>query len=271
MKVTFRKVTESKIPKEPKPNEKDLNKKEFKGKFTNEPLENPKKKVATDPKDSISNKLRKQKGAKQVVERNDFAPEGPDGFDDLGDQNRQAQLDALNQTTNPVAEGRIVILSFEDFLNEAEDFKSQFAPTNIDGGTETQAQEDDDDSDVPTPEEQPQEGDNEEGPDDDSKDNDWYLGDQTPSEDEGPVGEPEEQHDDTDATQTELTSINAQLTDMLKDYKDGKLNVQQYKEKASPLLKQRKDLQAKMDQVFNMSLSGEDETGEGTPDGDLRF
>lgn len=273
MKVTFRKVTESKIPKEPKPNEKDLNRKTSKGTFTNDLLETPKKKVANKSQDLIPKTLRSQKNAKQVVERNDFAPQGPDGFDEpLEDTDRQAQLDAMNQTTNPVAENRIVILSFEAFLNEADDFKSQFAPTNIDGGSEMPPDEREDDSDMPVAEE-PAENDDNNEEDDDSKDNDWYMSDNGSEGDEpAQPGAPEDISGDADyATQSQLTSINDQLSGMLKDYRGGRLNVQQYKDKASPLLKQRKDLQAKMDQIFNMSLSGEDETGVGTPDGNPRF
>jgi hypothetical protein len=59
---------------------------------------------------------------------------------------------------------------------------------------------------------------------------------------------------------------------MLKQFQDGQLNVQQYKEKASPLLAQRKDLEAKLDKTFNMSLSDDDSVGdEGVPDGQMRY
>ena len=270
MKVTFRKVNESKIPKEPKPNEKDLNKKTTKGEFTKDSLKVTDKKIANTAKDLIPKKLRTQKSAKQVVESNDFIPEGPDGLnDDLSDKDRQIQLAATHNTENPVAENHVHILSFEQFINEAEDFQAQFAP----GDAEAQAQaEADDDSDISTAE-SPEEDDDADGTELENDDS-WYMdgNDEGDEDGEAGIGEPEEDGDDMYAIQAKLSSINGQITDMLKQFQDGQLNVQQYKEKASPLLAQRKDLQAKLDQTFNMSLGGEEGVGEeGVPDGEMRY
>lgn len=273
MKVTFRKVTESKIPKESKPNEKDLNKKTTKGTFSNDILKTSDKKIANTPKDTMPKTLRNQKSAKQVVERNDFIPQGPAGLnDELEDKDRQIQLAATHNTENPVAESGIIILSFDDFVNEADDFKAQFEPVDAEGGSQFNASlgTEDDDDDVSSSE-APEENEDDDNETEDANDDSWYMGDEgTEDENEPDVINTGGDETNIDNTQEELNSVNAQITQYLKDYKDGNLNIQQYKEKVSPLLSTRKELQAKMDQVFNMSLDGDGEE-DGTPDGNLRF
>lgn len=260
--VSFKKFNESaKAPKETKPNQKDLTKTEFKDDKKKSELKRlnvSDKTKQVKPKESMKKFYSKQKFDKQVVERNDFAPEGPDGYNDpLSDQDRQDQLNNMNQTTNPVAEGSVRILTFAQFLNEAEDFQQQFMPqtdaTDVDS-------EDDTDLGIPAAQE-PEATDDEDAPE---VEDDWNMPEE-PGEDydsDSNFTEPAEEgpEDEVSGNTSQLASLNDQITDLLKKYQSGELTIQQYKEQASPLLAQRKDLQAKLDQAFNITMNGDEDT-----------
>lgn len=215
-------------------------------------------KKSTDKKDAkkppFFDKFKKKdddktkKKSKSIKENDSFASE-------LGDQDAQKQKEALNVTTNPVAEG-VRILTFEQFLNEAEDFQNMYAPAPTDSENEPAEEENHDD--LPSAE-GTEDGIEHEGDDEPETEDDWNIPDDNGTDlDSEPTAIDGSEGDSVSSDTDQLTSLNKQIADLLSSYKNGSLTIDSYKEKASPLLAQRKELQGKLDKAFNMSLTGEE-------------
>lgn len=163
---------------------------------------------------------------------------------------------------NTVGIDEVKILTFEQFMNEDEDFKDKFS-TEIpnqdeDGGYVTN----DNDTNEPSASAEPT-GDEEDEDAPEVKDS-WNLPDEggedfdaEPAAGDVPTEVPGQSR--IEKTNQALTQVTAKIGELLDNYKAGGMSIEQYKNAASPYLAQRKELQAKMDKYFNVGMSDDDD------------
>lgn len=168
-----------------------------------------------------------------------------------------------------------IIMSYKQFINESDDFQEKYEPgqfvvdnddedsedekfhddvdledANMGGGSDDFATEDsgmEEDTEDDLTEETPEE-------------DDWNTGDDDTDmmEEEPTTVSPSRGMSSAEKTNNELMNINVEIGKLLDTYKADS-DVQKYKREASPLLAKRKELQAKLDSVFNLGMEEDEE------------
>lgn len=166
----------------------------------------------------------------------------------------------------PVSE--VLVLSFSEFLNEDATFQDQFSnPKSEEDDTYDTTSSDPTLSDGT-------EGQEDNSPEDDSGDDGNFDSNTTDADnwgkpepdsssdiDDGPKpGEISKRPSKLEKLNTSLSAINTKIATYLTKYKAGELSIEQYKDTASPLLAQRKQLQSQLDSYFNVSMTGDEDS-----------